>query len=66
MGCTWTRQAILKLIELYTEKEVDFKNTSVRNDLVWKDIAEKMSEEGFEFTKTQVENKFKYLKARYV
>ncbi|KAI4461112.1 phage integrase-related [Holotrichia oblita] len=62
----WDRQAILLLISLYKDHHKDFKNTSIKNEKVWGSIKEKFDAEGFKYSKTQIENKFKYLKARYI
>lgn len=39
--------------------------TSSRNSLVWNNITADINKEGFNYTKKQVENKFKYLKHKY-
>lgn len=62
----WGRNAILLLIELFKDNYKDFKDTSIKNEHVWTKIAQEMNKQGFKFTKIQVENKFKYLKQRYM
>lgn len=61
----WSRQAILLLINFYKDHQKLFLDMSIKNEKVWNLISEKLSEEGFNYTKSQVENKFKYLRARY-
>lgn len=63
---SWNRQAILLLISLYKEHQKCFKDTSMKNEKVWNMISEKFKAEGFCYTKVQCENKFKYLKSRYI
>jgi len=62
----WDRSAILSLIELFKRNYDNFKSTSIKNEHVWMEITNKMNERGFKFSKTQIENKFKYLKQRYI
>lgn len=62
----WNRNAILSLIELFKENYNNFKSTSIKNEQVWNEITKKMNERGFKYTKAQIENKFKYLKQRYI
>ncbi|KAK0077879.1 hypothetical protein PV326_009731, partial [Microctonus aethiopoides] len=59
---TWTHQDIIKLISIYKEHASLFKSQTIRNEKVWKMIAEKMPGKSTE----QVKNKFKYLKGRYI
>jgi hypothetical protein len=62
----WSRQAIVILIEQYKEHQKDFINTAIKNDKLWGMITDKLAENNLIYTKSQIENKFKYLKARYV
>jgi hypothetical protein len=62
----WSRQAIVILIEQYKEHQKDFINTAIKNDKVWGMITDKLAENNLIYTKSQIENKFKYLKSRYV
>lgn len=62
----WSRRAILHLIENYKNNFPRMCGTSVKNAIVWRDITEALNSEGFKYTKKQVENKFKYLKQKYI
>ena len=62
----WSRKAIILLIELYKKYQKEFRNTTIKNGKVWDKIKQTMSSNGFQYTTIQIENKFKYLKARYV
>lgn len=62
----WNRNAILSLIESFKENYKDFKDTSIKNDHVWAKITKEINERSFKYTKVQTENKFKYLKQRYI
>ncbi|KAL1489076.1 hypothetical protein ABEB36_014021 [Hypothenemus hampei] len=59
---TWTRNEIKSLIHLYKEYKEKFKSTTIKNDKVWHEIAQKIPNHTWE----QCKNKFKYLKSKYV
>lgn len=61
----WSRKPILLLIHFYKENFNRMCGTSVKNTVVWDDITKGINKEGFNYTKKQVENKFKYLKQKY-
>lgn len=61
----WEHKAILMLIEQYKRSLSMFTSTSVRNDVAWKAVSEKLYENGFTFNSTQCEYKFKNLKRQY-
>lgn len=62
----WDRTAINYLITFYKENINNFKSTTMKNEHVWKIITDKMRDSGYNYSKAQVENKFKYLKSRYI
>lgn len=62
----WSAFAIKCLINAYKENETLFKDSSLKREKVWKIISNNMLENGFNYSHTQCENKFKYLKHRYV
>lgn len=62
----WNRKSILLLIAFYKENFHRMCGTSVRNAIVWSAITSAINNEGFNYTKKQVENKFKYLKQKYI
>ena len=56
------RGSVLKLIELYKQHETRFKSTTERKDKIWQDVAAEM----VHYTAVQCENKWKYLKLKYM
>lgn len=58
----WSKNVILKLIQLYKENDHLFKSTTVRNEKVWEQISKQLGTH----TAEQCKNKFKYLKSKYV
>lgn len=58
----WRTQDILELINLYKEAISLFKSTTMKNRKVWQYIAVKLPP----YTSEQCENKFKYLKRKYI
>lgn len=58
----WTRKDNLKLIEAYKKKLHLFKSSKIRKENIWKLIAEDIKPHSAE----QCQNKFKYLKAKYI
>lgn len=64
-SAVWNRNSILRLIYYYKEMQEKIKSTTIRNEKVFKEIAEKLNAEGLYFTGTQCRDKFKYLKMKY-
>ncbi|CAH1110944.1 unnamed protein product [Psylliodes chrysocephalus] len=58
----WSREEILKLINIYKIYESSFKNTSIKNEKVWQRVSKELGTRSSE----QCKNKFKYLKGKYV
>lgn len=62
----WNITTVTKLIEIWADEKVqDMLDTSYRNSDVFKDIAERMSEDGTAFSWQQCRNKIKSLRAEY-
>lgn len=58
----WSEGEILQLITLYEEHRSLFKSSSVKNDKVWQMISKSIRTH----SSSQCENKFKYLKSKYI
>lgn len=61
----WSHNDVLSLIDAYRQTIERFKSSSVRNDIVWKCVADQVKSVGGNFTPKQCEFKFKYLKKKY-
>ncbi|CAH0564235.1 unnamed protein product [Brassicogethes aeneus] len=61
----WPKKAIDLLIEIRIELDKEFKNTKTKQDVTWKTLSEEMKKRGFDFTSTQCNDKWRYLKQRY-
>lgn len=57
----WTRTQVLQLIASYKKFQHLFDSSTIRNEIVWKKIANDMGHH----TGVETKNKFKYLKSRY-
>jgi hypothetical protein len=62
---TWSRNATLSLINLYSQHESKFRSTTIKNDSVWRMIEIEMKKDNFNYTANQCKDKFKYFKIRY-
>lgn len=60
---SWSRTEILQLIDLFKSNENLFKNTTIRKEKFWKEIAKKLNTDK---TSEQCRNKFKSLKSMYL
>nr|XP_012219694.1 PREDICTED: trihelix transcription factor GTL1-like [Linepithema humile] len=54
------------LISLYKDHLTLFKNDKIRNEVVWKKIADCLKEKGYIYTAKQTENKWKNLRKSYI
>jgi len=63
---TWEHPAIMLLFCLYKDHLALFKNDKIRNDTVWKKIADCLNEKGYTYTIKQIENKWKNLRKNYI
>lgn len=61
----WRHEAILNIITLREEYDHDFRSTNTKNEVMWKKVAIKMKEMGFDYSSTQCNDKWKYLKGKY-
>ena len=55
----------MELIKLRIEYDADFKSTTTKNDVIWKAVAKALKQIGFDFTGTQCNDKWRYLKSKY-
>lgn len=62
----WSRNGILRLINLYAKHEEKFKSSIIKNDTVYRIISEELQSEGYGFSAIQCRDKFKYLKLKYM
>lgn len=62
----WSKNAISMLINLRIEYNKDFTSTTQKNDVTWKIISNKMKLHGVYMTPTQCNDKWRYLKGKYV
>ncbi|KAK5644583.1 hypothetical protein RI129_005883 [Pyrocoelia pectoralis] len=69
-GCnskiSWSNNRTLKLINLLKLHQEDFKSTKIKNDAVYSMIRDEINSEEGNFSTSQVKDKIKYLKMRYM
>lgn len=65
-AAVWEHSAIMLLFSLWKDHTKLFQNDKVRNEIVWKRIAECFKEKGYLYTAKQVENKWKNLRKSYI
>ncbi|XP_011883710.1 PREDICTED: uncharacterized protein LOC105570868 [Vollenhovia emeryi] len=65
-SATWNDKAIKLLFTLYKDHQDDFKNTAVKNDIVWDKIRTQMITDGYNFTKTQIKDKWTNMRKQYM
>lgn len=65
-SATWEHPAIKLLFCLYKDHLPLFKNDKLRNETVWKKIADCLKEKGYTYTVKQIENKWKNLRKNYI
>ncbi|XP_067216485.1 uncharacterized protein [Linepithema humile] len=65
-SATWEHPTIMLLISLYKDHLTLFKNDKIRNEVVWKKIADCLKEKGYIYTAKQTENKWKNLRKSYI
>ena len=61
----WSRPEVLLLLSLYRDREQLFKDKKTKTKTLWEEIARDMRQEGYEYTGSQCETKFKNLKQNY-
>lgn len=64
----WSNEAVELLVQLYKAKQSLFNGTEshVRHDLLYRDMAESMTQFGYNYTGKQCKNKFCDLKSRFM
>jgi len=63
----WDDKAVKLLYSLYADNQDSFKNTSVKNNVVWDKIKMQMNINGrYNFTKTQIKDKWMNMRKAYV
>lgn len=64
---TWNDKAVKLLFNLYADYQDDFKSTTIKNDVVWDKIRKQMNiDGGYNFTKTQVKDKWTNMRKAYM
>ena len=61
----WTRKATKLLIDLYEEHEEQFEDPRKKKKDVWKLITVKMTEAGYRYSQSKIENKWRSLMASH-
>lgn len=54
------------LFALYKDHQDAFKSTSIKNDVVWDKIRNQMKTDGYNFTKTQIKDKWTNMRKQYI
>jgi len=62
----WDDKAVKLLYSLYADNQDSFKNTSVKNNVVWDKIKMQMNVNGYNFTRTQIKDKWMNMRKAYV
>ena len=63
-GRVWCRNGILMPIAQVKQFQAQFLSTTMKNDKVWRNIAEEMAKHKFHLSPSQCRDKWKYLKQR--
>ncbi|XP_031342999.1 uncharacterized protein LOC116173531 [Photinus pyralis] len=63
---SWSHEMTLKLIHFLKLHQEDFKSTTIKNDAVYALMKDEMKNDGGNFTTSQIKDKVKYLKMRYM
>ncbi|XP_011136062.1 uncharacterized protein LOC105181165 isoform X2 [Harpegnathos saltator] len=62
----WNDKAVKLLFTLYKDHQDDFKSTSIKNNSVWDKIGNKMKSEKYNFTRTQIKDKWINMRKHYM
>ena len=61
----WTREEVLCLLQLYKDHQDDLRDPKQKKRMVWEEISQKMIRQGYNYSSTKCEVKFKNLKQKY-
>ena len=61
----WSPEATSLLITSFQAHEKLFNNNTVKHDVVWAKIEKELNEGGHKFSKSQIKDRWKYLKMKY-
>ncbi|KMQ93280.1 nucleoside diphosphate kinase 6 [Lasius niger] len=61
----WDNKAVKFLFAVYEDHQDDFKSTCIKNDTVWDKIRMQINTKGYNFTKTQIKDKWMNMRKNY-
>ncbi|KAJ7386819.1 hypothetical protein OS493_006849 [Desmophyllum pertusum] len=63
--CKWNREEVLCLLQLYKDHQDDLRDPKQKKKVVWEEISQQMIRQGYNYSASKCEVKFKNLKQKY-